>query len=51
MVGRLAAFDVYIWDQCYSMEQSLRIDFVSYDAEGVEEREWQNRPPEPYTRS
>jgi glyoxylase-like metal-dependent hydrolase (beta-lactamase superfamily II) len=23
---RLAAFDVYIWDQCYSMEQSLRID-------------------------
>ncbi|HWA16813.1 MAG TPA: MBL fold metallo-hydrolase, partial [Gemmatimonadales bacterium] len=24
--SRLAAFDVYIWDQCYSMEQSLRID-------------------------
>jgi hypothetical protein len=24
--GRLAAFDVYIWDQCYSMEQCLRID-------------------------
>jgi glyoxylase-like metal-dependent hydrolase (beta-lactamase superfamily II) len=24
--NRLAAFDVYIWDQCYSMEQSLRID-------------------------
>ena len=24
--ARLAAFDVYIWDQCYSMEQSLRID-------------------------
>jgi glyoxylase-like metal-dependent hydrolase (beta-lactamase superfamily II) len=24
--GRLAAFDVYIWDQCYAMEQSLRID-------------------------
>ncbi len=24
--GRLAAYDVYIWDQCYSMEQSLRID-------------------------
>jgi glyoxylase-like metal-dependent hydrolase (beta-lactamase superfamily II) len=24
--GRLAAFDVYVWDQCYSMEQSLRID-------------------------
>ena len=23
--GGLAAFDVYIWDQCYSMEQSLRI--------------------------
>lgn len=23
---RLAGFDVYIWDQCYSMEQSLRID-------------------------
>lgn len=23
---RLAAFDVYIWDQCYAMEQSLRID-------------------------
>jgi glyoxylase-like metal-dependent hydrolase (beta-lactamase superfamily II) len=23
---RLAAFDVYIWDQCYSMEQTLRID-------------------------
>lgn len=23
---RLAALDVYIWDQCYSMEQSLRID-------------------------
>ena|SRR5688572_4220769 len=22
----LAAFDVYAWDQCYSMEQSLRID-------------------------
>jgi glyoxylase-like metal-dependent hydrolase (beta-lactamase superfamily II) len=22
----LAAFDVYIWDQCYAMEQSLRID-------------------------
>jgi glyoxylase-like metal-dependent hydrolase (beta-lactamase superfamily II) len=22
----LAAFDVYIWDQCYSMEQSLRIE-------------------------
>jgi hypothetical protein len=21
-----AAFDVYIWDQCFSMEQSLRID-------------------------
>jgi hypothetical protein len=20
------AFDVYIWDQCYSMEQSLRIE-------------------------
>jgi glyoxylase-like metal-dependent hydrolase (beta-lactamase superfamily II) len=24
--NRLAAFDVYIWDQCYSMEQALRID-------------------------
>jgi hypothetical protein len=24
--SRLAAFDVYIWDQCYSIEQSLRID-------------------------
>jgi glyoxylase-like metal-dependent hydrolase (beta-lactamase superfamily II) len=24
--NRLAAFDVYIWDQCYAMEQSLRID-------------------------
>jgi glyoxylase-like metal-dependent hydrolase (beta-lactamase superfamily II) len=23
---KLAAFDVYIWDQCFSMEQSLRID-------------------------
>ena len=23
---QLAAYDVYIWDQCYSMEQSLRID-------------------------
>jgi glyoxylase-like metal-dependent hydrolase (beta-lactamase superfamily II) len=23
---RLGAYDVYIWDQCYSMEQSLRID-------------------------
>jgi glyoxylase-like metal-dependent hydrolase (beta-lactamase superfamily II) len=23
---RLAAFDVYIWDQCFSMEQSIRID-------------------------
>lgn len=24
--SRLAAYDVYIWDQCYSMEQTLRID-------------------------
>ena len=24
--NRLAAYDVYIWVQCYSMEQSLRID-------------------------
>jgi hypothetical protein len=24
--SRLAGFDVYIWDQCYSMEQGLRID-------------------------
>jgi hypothetical protein len=23
---KLAGFDVYIWDQCLSMEQSLRID-------------------------
>ena len=23
---RLATFDVYIWDQCYAIEQSLRID-------------------------
>ena len=23
---KLAAYDVYVWDQCYSMEQSLRID-------------------------
>jgi len=23
---RLAGFDVYIWDQCYSMEQTLRIE-------------------------
>ena len=24
--AQLAAFDVFIWDQCYSMEQSLRVD-------------------------
>jgi glyoxylase-like metal-dependent hydrolase (beta-lactamase superfamily II) len=24
--GKLAGFDVYIWDQAYAMEQSLRID-------------------------
>jgi glyoxylase-like metal-dependent hydrolase (beta-lactamase superfamily II) len=24
--SKLAAFDVYVWDQCYSMEQTLRID-------------------------
>ncbi len=24
--NRLAGFDVYVWDQCYVMEQSLRID-------------------------
>jgi glyoxylase-like metal-dependent hydrolase (beta-lactamase superfamily II) len=24
--NQLAAFDVFIWDQCYSMEQSLRIE-------------------------
>jgi len=24
--SRLAAFDTFIWDQCYAMEQSLRID-------------------------
>jgi hypothetical protein len=23
---RLAGYDVYIWDQCYAMEQSLRIN-------------------------
>ena len=23
---KLAGYDIYIWDQCYSMEQSLRID-------------------------
>ena len=23
---RLAAYDVYVWDQCFAMEQSLRID-------------------------
>ena len=23
---QLAGFDVFIWDQCYAMEQSLRID-------------------------
>jgi glyoxylase-like metal-dependent hydrolase (beta-lactamase superfamily II) len=23
---KLAAFDVFVWDQCYAMEQSLRID-------------------------
>jgi hypothetical protein len=23
---RLAGFDVYIWDQCFAMEQSLRIE-------------------------
>jgi glyoxylase-like metal-dependent hydrolase (beta-lactamase superfamily II) len=23
---QLAAYDVYIWDQCYAMEQSLRVD-------------------------
>ena len=23
---QLAAYDIYIWDQCYAMEQSLRID-------------------------
>lgn len=23
---KLAAYDVYVWDQCYAMEQSLRID-------------------------
>jgi hypothetical protein len=23
---RLAALDVYIWDQCYGMEQSLSVD-------------------------
>jgi hypothetical protein len=23
---KLAAFDVFIWDQCFAMEQSLRID-------------------------
>jgi glyoxylase-like metal-dependent hydrolase (beta-lactamase superfamily II) len=24
--NQLAAYDIYIWDQCYAMEQSLRID-------------------------
>ena len=24
--GELAAFDVFIWDHCYAMEQSLRIN-------------------------
>ena len=24
--SRLAAFDVYMWDQCYAMERSLRTD-------------------------
>ena len=24
--NQMAAFDVFIWDQCYSMEQSLRLD-------------------------
>jgi hypothetical protein len=24
--NRLAAYDVFIWDQCFAMEQSLRID-------------------------
>ena len=23
---RLGGFDVFIWDQCYSMEQTLRIE-------------------------
>ena len=23
---KLAGFDVYVWDQCYAMEQSLRIE-------------------------
>ena len=23
---RLAAFDTFIWDQCYAMEQSIRVD-------------------------
>jgi hypothetical protein len=22
----MAAYDVYVWDQCFAMEQSLRID-------------------------
>jgi len=24
--ARLAAFDAFVWDQCYAMEQSLRIE-------------------------
>lgn len=24
--GKIAGFDVFIWDQCYSMEQSIRLD-------------------------
>ncbi len=31
--SRLAAFDVYIWDQCYAMEQSLRIEYVFDNSE------------------
>jgi len=26
VVETLAAYDVYIWDQCFAMEQRLRID-------------------------
>jgi hypothetical protein len=24
--AKLAGFDVYVWDQCFAMEQSLRIE-------------------------
>jgi glyoxylase-like metal-dependent hydrolase (beta-lactamase superfamily II) len=30
--SRLAAYDVFVWDQCYAMEQSLRIDGANASA-------------------